>query len=105
MSAYQFDIHGVIVNLETSSRLIAEPVETLLRYFPQVSPDKKPDVQLTFQAVPRRQDIPISPSPSAERLREWRGQTLGDELRSVWECDFIRDQDRIIFDFQPGDRI
>lgn len=99
MSEYLYSIHGVGLRLATDSPAIASAVYTLLRHFQRETLEGPIALEILFNAVHSRAEIPITVSPSAEVLISQTGKTAGDLLHSEWKFAYYRDGDRKIADF------
>ena len=92
-------IHGIPVTFLTSSELIRSRVEKFLEYFSREPRQDTNALVITFHEVSRREEIPCAVHPQAQKLFSRKGRTLGDQLRTEWECSILRDGHRLIADF------
>lgn len=94
-----FSIHGIGLRYRTNASTLVPPATGLLDYFGSDRLEKPASLTITFEAVDRRADIPISVPPSAETIFEKCGLAAGDRLRETWHCTMQRHDGRLIADF------
>lgn len=98
-SELYFSIHGIGLRYRTNSSTLRSPATGLLEYFGRDRLEESASLTITFEAVNRRADIPMSVPHSAETIFEKCGVAAGDRLRETWHCTMQRHDHRLIADF------
>ncbi len=91
-------VHGMEIKFVTNSTALATSVATLLRHFECKAFNGRP-MLMQFDAVERRENVPIQIPPSAKRLYDGSGLVIGADRQTTWLCDIWSDQGLLIADF------
>lgn len=94
----RFSVHGIEMKFVTNSTPLAASVAALLHHFECKSHDGRP-MTMQFDAVHRREVVPVQPSASAIRLYEGSGLVDGVDRQVTWLCDIYADRGLLIADF------
>jgi hypothetical protein len=92
-----FSIHGVELKFVTHSPALATSVATLLRHFGCSAFDGRP-MWMEFEAIERREDVPVRLSSSAACLYDGSGLAIGTD-RQTWRCEIYSDREVLVADF------
>ncbi len=95
---FLFSFHGLGLRYSTSSQAFLSPVSTFLAHFRQDRLQSAPALEIHFDEVACRADVPVRWSPTARRLFSGTRPSLGDAMRSLWQCDVVQDGTRLIID-------
>ena len=57
-------------------------------------------IKIQFEAVEKREDIPVLVTGTARHLYSGSGTVVGDDRRNTWACDIFSDRGRLIADFR-----
>jgi hypothetical protein len=96
---YLFNFHGLDLRFSTSSQAFVGPVLAFLRHFHTDVAHEGTALAIRFEEVTSRAEMPVKISDSAKSLFSGARPSMGDSLRSIWQCDVKQDGDRLIADF------
>ena len=100
MNELSLSVHGIDLRFTTNSPVLADSVSELLGHFAQRMQDPSGAIKVQFEAVEKREDIPVLVTGAARHLYSGSGTVIGDDRRSTWACDIYLDQGRLIADFR-----
>ena len=90
-----FSVHGMEFKFVTDSMALRTSVATFLHYFEYKAIGDSP-MLLQFDAVERRESMPVSISTFAKRLYAGTGLVTGPERQTTWLCDIYSDHGLLI---------
>ena len=96
---YLFNFHGLELRFTTSSQAFVAPVLTFLQNFHADVASEGTALTIRFEEVASRAEVPVKISDSAKILFSGTRPSMGDSLRSIWQCEVLQDGDRLIADF------
>jgi hypothetical protein len=96
---YQYSLYGTLVRYCTTSPVLAEPVNELLKHFRGDSLGESHPLVMCFHAVQNRANIPLNLSPSARRLASGTEAAVGDRRATDLPYQLFDDGGRLIADF------
>lgn len=91
-------VHGIEMKFTTNSSELADSVEALLQHFQCDAIAARP-MSMEFEAVERREDVPIRVSASASLLHRGSGLAVGPDRETTWLCNIYSEQGLLIADF------
>lgn len=91
-------VHGIEMKFTTNSSELAGSVEALLHHFLCDAVLARP-MLMRFDAVERREQIPVLISESAKPLHHGSGLVTGPDLQTTWLCDIYSEDGLLIADF------
>lgn len=94
-----YTIHGVDLRYQTSSSALIAPIVAFLRHFHTETPTGGMALTIQFDEVASRGEIPVRLSDSAKTLFSGARPSMGDSLRSIWQCEVLQDGNRLVADF------
>jgi len=100
MNELSLSVHGIDLRFTTNSPVLADSVSELLGHFAQRMQDPSGAIKVQFEAVEKREDIPVLVTGAARHLYSGSGTVIGDDRRNTWACDIYLDQGRLIADFR-----
>ena len=96
---YLFHCHGLDLRLRTSVPAFVEPACTFLHHFQTDVAQGAPVLTIQFDEVAGRAEVPVKVSVGSKVLFSGERPSLGDAVRSLWQCEIVQDGDRLIADF------
>jgi len=93
-----FTFHGVGLHYSTSSHAFLSPVATFLDHFREDRPHEAPALSVRFEEVAARSEVPVRWAPTARALFAGTKPSMGDAMRSLWQCEVFQDGARLIVD-------
>jgi len=96
---YFFNCHGLDLRFRTSVPAFVEPALAFLRYFQTDVAQGAPVLTIQFDEVTSRAEAPVKMSGGSKVLFSGERPSLGDAVRSLWQCEIVQDGDRLIADF------
>ena len=96
---YLFNCHGLDLRFRTSIPAFVEPVLVFLRHFQTDVAQGTSVLTIQFDEVASRAEAPVKVSASSKVLFAGERPSLGDAVRSLWQCEIVQDGDRLIADF------
>jgi len=96
---YVFNCHGMDLRVRTSVEGFVEPVCTFLRHFRAEALQGGPVLTIQLDEVASRAEVPVKMSVGSKVLFSGERPSLGDAVRSLWQCEIVQDGDRLIADF------
>ncbi len=91
-------VHGIEMKFTTNSSELANSVEALLHHFQRDTIAARP-MLMEFDAVERREDVPVRVSSSAKLLYSGSGLVTGPDRQTTWLCDIYSEHGLLIADF------
>lgn len=91
-------VHGVEMRFTTNSPELANSVEAVLHHFQCKVLDAGP-LLMKFDAVERRDQIPVRISHTAKSLHSGSGLVIGPDRQVTWLCDIYSEGALLIADF------
>jgi len=96
---YFFNCHGLDLRFRTSVPAFVEPALAFLRYFQTDVAQGAPVLTIQFDEVTSRAEAPVKMSGGSKVLFSGERPSLGDAVRSLWQCEIVQDGDRLVADF------
>lgn len=96
---YVFDLHGIELRYEASSRALLDPVAPPFRQFHGAGVNTASRLTIRFHQVVDRKQSPVERSAQAKTLFSGICPLRGSSLRSIWRCDIVQDGNRLLADF------
>ncbi|TKB82331.1 MAG: hypothetical protein E8D44_12340 [Nitrospira sp.] len=96
---YLFNCHGLDLRFRTSVPAFVEPALAFLRHFQTDVVQGAPVLTIQFDEVASRAAVPVKLSAGSKVLFSGERPSLGDAVRSLWQCEIVQDGDRLIADF------
>jgi len=96
---YFFNCHGLDLRFQTSVPAFVEPALAFLRHFQTDVAQGAPVLTIRFDEVAGRTEVPVKMSVGSKVMFSGERPSLGDAVRSLWQCEIVQDGDRLIADF------
>src|SRR5512141_160144 len=91
---YLFNCHGLDLRFRTSVPAFVEPALAFLRHFHRDVAQGAPVLTIQFDEVASRAEVPVKISAGSKVLFSGERPSLGDAVRSLWQCEIVQDGDR-----------
>ncbi len=98
MKELLLSVHGIEMTFTTNSSELAHSVEALLHHFHCDTVAAHP-MRMEFDAIARREDVPVRISGSAQLLHGGSGLVIGPDRQTTWSCDIYSNNGLLIADF------
>jgi hypothetical protein len=77
MNELSLSVHGIDLRFTTNSPVLADSVSELLGHFAQRMQDPAGAIKVQFEAVEKREDIPVLVTGAARHLYSGSGTVIG----------------------------
>lgn len=98
MKELLLSVHGIEMTFTTNSSEVAQSVEALLHHF-HCDTVAAQSMRMEFEAIQRREDVPVRISGSAQLLYGGSGLVIGPDRQTTWSCDIYSNNGLLIADF------
>lgn len=93
-------IHGVGVEVSSSSLILLDPIRRFFRYFPLLPEGHPISIRMEVTAISSLEEVPCTArSSKGGKVSSQSGWTRGDEKRREWHCDIYIEPDRLVLDY------